>query len=395
MNILLVNTLYTPYKIGGAEKSVQLLAEALVKKGHKVSVLTLSHSIGFNIINEVEVYTLKLSNIYWPFSEEENSSLAKSFWHLLDVYNPLMNNEILKVLDTVKPELVHVNNLLGFSPHIWRLVKSRGIKIIHTLRDYYLMCPYTTMVKNGLSCKKQCFECNLYSIGKQYQSNNVDALVGISNYILNKHIDFGYFSNINIKKVIGNPVDCAPKLKSNLDSKLNDKIIFGYIGRIEKSKGVELLLNAFGNLESDNYKLRIAGKGSTTYVERLIKEYNSENIEFLGYVDGNEFYKGIDYLIVPSISQEPFGRVIIEANSFGVPVIGASSGGIEELIESGVNGLLFDPENPTELEDLLNIILNEEIYFESNKIIKKASNFEPGKVAKQYEDLYRELIISD
>ena len=66
---MIVNTLYYPYQIGGAEVSVQLLAEELVRKGHQVRVVCIHKENNKKIanINDVEVVYLPLKNIYWPF----------------------------------------------------------------------------------------------------------------------------------------------------------------------------------------------------------------------------------------------------------------------------------------------------------------------------------------
>ncbi|WP_211129835.1 glycosyltransferase, partial [Serratia surfactantfaciens] len=91
MNILMVNTLYAPYAVGGAEVSVQLLAEELVKSGHKVRVLTLHNEKKRKkeLLNGVDIVYLPLANIYWPF-QKKRGRISKLIWHLLDLYNPVM-----------------------------------------------------------------------------------------------------------------------------------------------------------------------------------------------------------------------------------------------------------------------------------------------------------------
>ena len=111
------NALYYPYRVGGAEISVQLLAEELVRQGNKVCVVTLGESKTREerLINGVDVIILPLRNVYWPYSEKKNSPYKKVFWHLLDVYNIFMYNQVRKEIRRYAPDIVHTNNLSGFS----------------------------------------------------------------------------------------------------------------------------------------------------------------------------------------------------------------------------------------------------------------------------------------
>lgn len=81
MKIMIFNALYYPYRVGGAEISVQLLAEELVRQGNKVCVVTLgeSQSREKRFINGVDVISLPLKNVYWPYSEKRSLLLRKFF----------------------------------------------------------------------------------------------------------------------------------------------------------------------------------------------------------------------------------------------------------------------------------------------------------------------------
>lgn len=125
MNILMINTLYTPNAIGGAEVSVQLLAEELVRNGNKVRVVTLHESAKREEkeINGVEVVYLPLKNIYWPFGKTKNK-LSKLIWHIIDMYNPFMYHQVGKEVEIFQPQVVHTNNISGFSVSIWKAIKK-------------------------------------------------------------------------------------------------------------------------------------------------------------------------------------------------------------------------------------------------------------------------------
>jgi len=389
MKILIFNTLYYPNQIGGAEKSVQLLAEGLLKAGEEPIVVCTSEKDYIDYVNGVKVYYIKMPNLYWAYNSKEENKLKKLIWHLIDSYNPF-NKKIVDVLDIEKPDVVHTNNLAGFSVNVWKLAKERDIKVVHTLRDYYLLCPKSTMFneKLNMNCKKQCWACKIYSIPKKEISKYVDVVIGISKFILNKHLEYGYFKNAK-KEVIYNSVE-IPKIFTKKE-KLTDKIIFGYVGSLSSNKGIEFLLKNFNKINIPNVKLYVYGKGITKVYEiQLKKKYKSDKILFKGFQKPEKIYTNIDILIVPSLWNEPFGRVVIEANSYGIPVLASNRGGIPELIENGKNGYIFDINNENFIEKL-KLFLNTK--FDETYIKNFSLNFTSEKIVKKYKDIYEDGFI--
>lgn len=127
MKIVMINTLYAPYKVGGAEVSVQLLAEELISNGHDVTVFCLhNHSEMLEeTLNGVRIFYFPLKNIYWPFANGRKGRLKKLVWHLIDMYNPWMMSLVGKELARIKPDVVHTNNLSGFSVSVWKAAKKK------------------------------------------------------------------------------------------------------------------------------------------------------------------------------------------------------------------------------------------------------------------------------
>lgn len=103
MKVLIFNTLYYPNQLGGAEKSVQLLAEGLLKAGHNVTVVSTSNKDYVDYVNGVKVYYVKTTNLYWVYGAKEEKSYKKPLWHLIDSYNPF-NTKIEAIFDN---ELMH------------------------------------------------------------------------------------------------------------------------------------------------------------------------------------------------------------------------------------------------------------------------------------------------
>jgi glycosyltransferase involved in cell wall biosynthesis len=391
MKVLLLNTLYYPYSYGGAEKSVQTLAENLVLSGEEVQVITLGENNKRYDLNGVGIWSIKIKNKYWPFSENEKSRVDKFFWHLKDVRNKSYVEDLNKIIQGFGPDIIHTNNLSGFSPHVWSIAKKQNIKIVHTLRDYYLQCPSATKFKNNKICTNTCIDCYYLSIIKKKASQNVDCVVGISDFILKDHIREGYFSNSQ-QEVIYNGFEIEIRENKQKDMIDNKKIIFGFIGQINTSKGIEVLIESFNNLlEFENWSLVIAGRINDNYKNKLLKICKSDRIKFIGFTDPEKFYKKIHVVIVPSVWNEPFGRVVIEAAIKGKIILGSETGGIPELLINNKD-FIFKP-NSKELTITLKSFLNNPVKLDVFKMEHSfLSRFQIQNTVFSYKSLYRSLL---
>jgi glycosyltransferase involved in cell wall biosynthesis len=386
MRIAIINTLYAPNQIGGAEKSVQTLAENLCLTGNKVLVICLGKESSSYHLNGVLVKVLKIENSYWPFELGVKKAYQKFLWHLKDASNTKYENTIGKFLSDFKPSILLTNNLAGFSTKVWSTAQKLNIKIVHTLRDYYLQCPSTIKFKDNLNCYKPCLSCKLLSVPKKSDSSKVNYLIGISNFILNDHISNGYFKKVP-NKVIYNGFE----ITVNTKSKPKNTIVFGYIGQINKSKGIELLLESFSKIKKHPWKLLIAGNIDLAYKNDLKRINNSNQIEFLGHTKSNLFFNKIDVLVVPSLWNEPFGRVVLESIIHKKPVLGSNNGGISELLSNNKKYLF----NPTENE--LTILLKKcilESRFLDKFIFDEIfiENFTIKNTVNQYLNVFNEVL---
>ena len=387
MKILIVNTLYYPNIIGGAERSVQFLAENLVKAGHEIVVVSAMPEAGCrtDMVNGVKTYYVGIKNLYWPFAKKKPKFL-KPFWQLIDAYNPFMAREVDRILEIEQPELVHTNNISCFSVAVWSIVKKRGLPLVHTLRDYYALCPDSSMYRKGKNCDQPCWSCNLYSLAKHRASHYVDTIVGISRFILEKHLQFSLFPNAD-SAVIFNAYENHRLLPPQQST--SEKLRIGFIGRLRAVKGIERLLAVVSQIPSDKIELIVAGSGTERYEDKL-KQMSGENIRFVGFIAPEDFFGQIDVLVVPSLWNEPLGRTVFEAYAYGIPVIGASRGGIPELIEEGRTGFLFDPDKAEELVALLNRFLASHNLAANMReaCFDKAKDFLPSNIVAQYLAVY-------
>ena len=88
---------------------------------------------------------------------------------------------------------MHTHNLSGFTSTVWQAVHARGIPLVHTIHDYALLCPGTTMYRRDANCSGQCLGCRVLSWPKREHSRWVNAVVGVSGFALDRHLQGGYF----------------------------------------------------------------------------------------------------------------------------------------------------------------------------------------------------------
>jgi glycosyltransferase involved in cell wall biosynthesis len=335
MKILIISSLYPPHVIGGAEKAAAELAEALVRRGHVVVVVSL-HPESNEIVedrNGVRVYRLPLDNFYWPFGRTEKLSVLRRLaWHIREMWNPVAARRLGKILDAEIPDVVNTHNVCGFSLAAWQQVKRRKLRLVHTLHDYYLMCPRCTLFDKGRNCEKRCLSCKVLTFNRRRLSRLPDSIVSVSRHALDEHIKRDYLEArpatviYNIQSGFKSP----PQQTPNGGHLLSD-LVFGFIGRVEEEKGIETLLAATRQLRSSNWKLKIAGKGIAGYVDKLKRKFTDSRIEWLGFTDAAKFYASVNVVILPSLWAEPLPYVCVESLHAGKSLICASSGGIPEI----------------------------------------------------------------
>lgn len=387
MKIAIICTLYPPYVLGGAEISTSLLVEGLKKEGHNVVVVTTGKVNQKEYIGGITVYRLKNKNIYWRYPQREKNIFRKAVWHFIDIFNLGYYYKLRALLKKISPDIVHTGNLCGFSTIVWKVAQNLNLPIVHTLRDYYLLCPQQTMLSGSNSCEKQCIVCRNYSLIKKRMSQNVDAVVGISSFILDYHLEYGYFTNSKFRRCIPNSVNVP--LDVNVSFRKNNSV--GYIGRLSPEKGIEFMIEAFLKSNSRDTKLIIAGSGNKDYEEKLKRNYSKDNIVFCGTVKTNDFLKYVDLLIVPSLWNEPFGRVVIEAYAARVPVLISGNGGLRELAVDGLSKQ-FSTNDIDSLVTLLELHFCGKLVFNDAHFDNILSFYSEDKVVGNYIKLYSELL---
>lgn len=254
------------------------------------------------------------------------------------------------------------------------------------------------MWKNNENCQNQCFPCRIHIIPRRIASHSVDWIIGISDYLFSHHQKHELFTKIPFKTIIYNPFPSGGICTSNVTPLKHDGTLhFGFLGRLEKEKGIELLLEGFQHVSHEHKcRLLIGGEGDSVYKRNLQRKYAaSPAIEFLGFVAPQKIFSKIDLLVVPSLWCEPLGRVIFESYSYGVPVIASSKGGISEIIADGETGFLFDPAHPETLVEKMRYSCSNPQRIQAMKpaCLEMAKKFVPAVIADQYFDVYQQVLV--
>ncbi|NKQ12768.1 glycosyltransferase family 4 protein [Pseudomonas sp. SST3] len=349
MKILFLHSLYAPHIGGGAEIVVRQLAEGLQRRGCDVAVLATGPESGLHeeTLGGVRIYRAGLYNLYWHYTQTRPNPLLRLGWHYRDRYNRSMRQHVREVIGREQPDVVICNNLTGWSISAWDEISAAGVPIVQVVHDLYLLCPKDTMFSKGRSCTRQCRMCSAFRQHHGAASAQVTAVIGVSRFILERVSGGGYFSRASLH-VVHNSTASDDNSLSVPRQNHSGLLRFGYIGTLSENKGVSWLIAQFQEL-SINATLEIAGRGKLDYEAQLKAMADPAKVRLAGYQHPDDFMRNIDVLVVPSIWAEPFGLVAVEACARHLPVIATNMGGLPEIIQDNLNGLLCSPADPDSL----------------------------------------------
>ncbi|WP_306551700.1 glycosyltransferase family 4 protein [Daejeonella sp.] len=295
---------------------------------------------------------------------------------------------LIKIIRKYNIEIVHTNSgvvpapalaaKLSSKKHIWHIREWFG--------DFKQFWPLYSAYITGLSDKVVCVS---KTMAEQFKNpKNILAI----------------YNGFEIPKV-----QTKATITDDLQNKLNNaNLILGCTSRIRLiRKGQEYLIEAIGILTKKtgkNIQAVLIGdyvpgyESQKEYIHSLINKYDLEDrIHFLGHLkDPLPYYRLFDVFVLPSGEPEPFGGVIMEAMSMGLPVIGSNAGGTTEQIADGWNGYLFENQDANDLAQKLALFLNEKDklkLFGSRSIKRIEENFSleihEGKVLRLYDEILK------
>lgn len=401
MKIVVISSLYD-VNGGGAGIMAHHLAHGLSTKGNRVAVITMGTSRQFAVSQEqdVKIYRFRPWNIY-PFEEKDtHPPWQKLFWQALDIYNFHSAGVLRLILEKESPDIVHIHKMRGFSGATWsvaaRLFPGR---VIQTCHDYESMSPDGLLRGSiGRMAVEKRWPIRGYQLLRARLSAQVSILTAPSAFTLKRVVESGLFPFAR-SRVIPNTHGWSRDKIISMPQKMNVSIRFLFLGRLEVEKGILELCEAFLRAYDSHPSMQLDIAGWGTLENILRQKYGTHpGINFLGSIHGKSKEDALSstaIVVVPSLVEEVFGLVAVEAFAFGKPVIASNIGGLPELVRHGETGWLVEAGNIQALSEQLKSVAKMDTLFLKNvsRTCKEFSyEFSIEKALAEYEHVYQQLI---
>lgn len=340
MRIALISTmnLPTPAVKGGA---VEMLTTHIIEENEKYRELYIDlytiydaaiDQYKYSYTNIIQIKTKKIERLLQKIVNFKNRILRNK-----KVYN-ISYQKLAKIVSNNKYDRIVIENNM----FVYKVIqKKTNIPLIYHIHNDFN--DYDKTIDN-------------YKL----IASSVKTIIAVSEYIKSRLNSVEKFKNIEvllnaIDKSIYN-INKAKSLRNKYQIEGND-IVIGYTGRITREKGVLELIKSIKMINvNKNIKLLIVGSQwygkleNDEYMMRVQSEIDNirNDVIFTGYIDQNEMpnlYKTMDILVIPSLCEEAFGCVAIEAMAMGLPVISAKSGGLKEIIKDDFGYIIEKDEN--------------------------------------------------
>jgi len=344
-----------------------------------------------------EVYRFLRSSAEIP-----NMRLGKVRALLTGLHSPVSCRKMRQVLRERRPDVVHVHNVYPLiSPSVLRICRRAGVAVVMTVHNYRLMCPNGLHLSRGEVCERCLGGREYWCVLRNCEGSLPKSLgYALRNWVARKRRMF--LDNVTMYAALtefqrqrliaeGFPAEriaVIPNMVSATDGQVEPRLgdYVGYVGRISPEKGVAHLLSAARRLTDIAFK----AAGSYDRMPHLPGDAPA-NFEFLGQLGAerlNGFYSQARMLVLPSTWFEGFPMTIAEAMVRGKPVVCSRIGGLQEIVDDGVTGLLFEPGNVEDLAEKIRYL------WDRPDLCRKMGQAGREKVLREYlpEKYYERLM---
>ena len=367
MKICLINNLYPPYSVGGAERVVERIAKEAVKNGDQAVVITWRPWVGLKswqpirtVEDGVVIYRFWVPNIFSYKNLAKHNFVLKLIWHKIDIFNCFSARIIKKILEQKKPDEVQTHNLMGIGFGAPRVIQKLGIKHTHYLHDVQLVEPSGVLPWNH---ERDSLWQKIYSLVIKSRFGRPDAIISPSKFLVEFYQKRGFFCGSQWLTTPSRLERDTPPSKGgdNLVSPYEGEMPrhtpgqrgrgFLFVGSLVDHKGIRVLMKAWDMVDKNaRVELHIVGdgelkkeveewaRGTNSPPDPSLEKRGDDRVKVYGRLNEKELeevYKKSDVLIFPSICIENHPTVIDEAHRFGLRVIASDTGGVKEMMGEG------------------------------------------------------------
>lgn len=373
---------------GGLETQSKELAEGLVKIGYTVNVISPRY--------ELEVSEKMENGVDYTFLDCWYSN-TQAFKNIFS--KPSWVQVSLEYFNNTKPDFVISQSSAGYS-----IIKQKNRVPVLSIAHGTILREFKTFMKKGGYKNPVTFIKTLQYIIREYFGkqkefiNESDFVVTVSEDVKKDLLKETKVDSEKVK-VIYVGVDSARFLKPNISN--SDPIKLIYVGVLIKEKGAGFAITAISKLKKkySSIKLMIVGDGEDkVYFQSLVKELKLDDfVTFTGRVDYVQIPTLLNQnniFIHPSVRDEGFPMVMLEAVTAGLPIIATDKGGTRNVVKSGINGMLLNPNENVEaqiIEAVKYIKDGMKLKDMSDESLKISKEFSFDKVISQYDQIIKVL----
>ena len=285
--------------------------------------------------------------------------------------------------------------------------------IIHTQRPDHMLPFILFYRKNPKICtlhgahiknvytKKGSIVGNIYSEIEKFVFKRVDILIAVSEDTINYYTrKYSWIKNkiilipIGINTDLFKPIN-KQKMREFYGFSNNEKIIL-YVGRMEKEKGLDILLKSLKKLENEiaNLKLVLVGDGrERKKLENLSRDLKLKNVMFMNSLEHDkipEIMNCADVFVLCSL-YEGMPTVVLEALACGVPVVSTDVGDVYKVVKDGVTGYIVKKRTEEEVKNKLMDVLREDKISKEN-CISSVQEYSWNEISKKIVSVYYEVL---
>jgi glycosyltransferase involved in cell wall biosynthesis len=368
MRILHVNKFL--YRRGGAEAYMQDVAALQVAEGHDIAFFGMQHPLN-PALEHAETFPdlVELDPPPGPITGKLEAA-ARMF------HSPGARRGFDRILEVFRPDIVHLHNVYHqLPPSMLQPLVSHRVPSVMTLHDYKIVCPTYLFLDHGDVCEacldghfhhavlRRCkngsvlesalcaLESSFHRATKAYAA--VTLFVCPSRFLARKVIEARVFPDrVRHLNSFVDVEHIAPKAAPGTNAV--------FASRLSPEKGLDVLVEAVAKL-GPGVHLDVAGEGpDRPRIEILADRIARGQVRFLGRLPKREVFEliaGAGVVVVPSRCYENQPLGVLEAFACGVPVVASNHGGIAELVDPGVDGVLVPPGDPGALASALRALL--------------------------------------